>query len=53
MSWASKWIERQIKKRGGTKGAILWFAGKVVKVTPTKKDDEMYNKLKQLMEEFK
>lgn len=53
MSWASKWIQRQVKKRGGTKEAILWFASKVVKVTPTKKDDEMYAKLKEMMEEFK
>ena len=53
MSWASKWIERQVKKRGGTRGAILWFAGKVVKLTPTKKDDEMYAKLKEMMEELK
>ena len=53
MSWASKWVGRQIKKRGGKIGAILWFAKKVVKATPTKKDDEMYAKLKVFMEEYK
>jgi|TARA_R100000306_G_C4349815_1_gene129535 hypothetical protein len=51
MSWASKYIERQIKKRG-TKGMILWVMGLIAKATPSKKDDEMIEKIKKIMKEF-
>ena len=51
MSWASKYIERQIKKRG-TKGMILWVMGLIAKATPSKKDDEMIEKIKKFMKEF-
>jgi hypothetical protein len=51
MSWASKYIERQIKKRG-TKGMIIWVMGLIAKATPSKKDDEMIEKIKKVMKEF-
>ena len=51
MSWASKYIERQIKKRG-TKGMIIWVMGLIAKATPSKKDDEMIEKIKKIMKEF-
>ena len=51
MSWASKYIERQIKKRG-TKGMIIWVMGLIAKATPSKKDDEMVEKIKKVMKEF-
>ena len=52
MSLFSKWVDRVVSKRGKT-GAILWFAKMVVKVTPTKKDDEMFDKIKKILEEEK
>ena len=52
MSLFSKWIDRQVSKRGKA-GAILWFAGMVAKVTPSKKDDDMIAKIKKILEEEK
>ena len=51
MSMLSKYIERQIKKRGA-KGMILWVIGLIAKTTPSKKDDEMVEKIKKVMKEF-
>jgi len=51
MSMLSKYVERQIKKRGA-KGFFLWVAGLVAKATPSKKDDEMVAKIKAVLEEF-
>ena len=51
MSWASKYVERQIKKRGA-KGFFLWVAGLVAKATPSKKDDEMVAKIKAILKEY-
>jgi len=56
MSMFSKAIDRYIAKKvskHGMKGAIIWFIDKLVKATPTKKDDEMFVKIKQLIQEFK
>ena len=56
MSMFSKAVDRYIAKKvskHGTKGAIIWFIDKLVKATPTKKDDEMFVKIKQLIQEFK
>ena len=39
MSWASKYIQREIKKKGLTK-IIMYVVKQYVKMTPTKKDDE-------------
>jgi len=47
-----KYIARKLKKHG-TKGAIIWFLDKLVKATPTKKDDEMFVKIKQLIQDYK
>jgi hypothetical protein len=51
MSWASKYIERQIKKRGA-KGMILWVMGLIAKATPSKKDDDMVEKIKKVLNKF-
>ena len=47
MSMLSKYIERQVKKRG-TKGMILWVIG----LTPTKKDDQMVEEIKKVLNKF-
>jgi len=52
MSLFSKWVDRQVSKRGKA-GSILWFAKMVAKVTPSKKDDEMIDKIKKILEEPK
>ena len=59
MSMFSKYAERNIKKfiaskigKLGKKGAILWVVGFVVKHTPTKKDDEMLEKIKAVLREY-
>lgn len=46
-----KYIARKLKKHG-TRGAIIWFIDQIVKLTPTKKDDEMFAKIKQVIKEF-
>ena len=55
MSWASKYAERYISKKVaklGKKDAILWAVGKIVKYTPTKKDDEMFAVVKEALKKF-
>jgi hypothetical protein len=47
----SKYIGRQVKKRG-LKGFFLWIIGMVAKVTPTKKDDEMVEKIKAVLRKY-
>jgi hypothetical protein len=47
----SKYVERQIKKRGA-KAFFLWVAGLVAKATPSKKDDAMVEKIKAVLKEF-
>ena len=51
MSWASKYVERQIKKRGA-KGFFLWVAGLSAKATPSKKDDQMVAEIKKILGRF-
>jgi len=51
MSWASKYVDRQIKKRGA-KGFFLWVAGLIAKATPTKKDDQMVEEIKKVLKKF-
>ena len=56
MSMLSKAIDRYIAKKlkkYGTRGAIIWFIDQIVKLTPTKKDDEMFIKIRQLIQEYK
>jgi len=55
MSMLSKYVERYISKKvskHGMKGAVIWFIGKLVKLTPSKKDDEMFEKIKSVMKSF-
>ena len=55
MSWFSKYVDREITKRVaklGKKGAILWVVEKIVKKTPTKKDDEMFAVVKEALKKF-
>jgi len=51
MSMLSKYIGRQVKKRG-LKEFFLWIIGMVVKVTPTKKDDKMVAEIKKVLNKF-
>ena len=55
MSVLSKAIDRYIArkvKKHGMKGVILWFIGKLVKLTPTKKDDQMFAEVKKVIDKF-
>jgi|TARA_Y100000296_G_scaffold76744_1_gene97653 hypothetical protein len=59
MSILSKYAERNIKKfiaskigKLGKKGAILWAVGFIVKHTPTKKDDAMFEVVKKALKKF-
>jgi hypothetical protein len=55
MSWASKYIDRYIAKKIaklGKEGAILWAIEKIVKKTPTKKDDQMVEEIKKVLKKF-
>ena len=51
MSMLSSYIKRQIKKMG-VKAFIIKVLDVIVKLTPTKKDDEMVAKIKQVIKEF-
>ena len=51
MSMLSSYIKRQIKKMG-VKAFIMKVLDIIVKLTPTKKDDEMVAKIKQVIKEF-
>lgn len=51
MSMLSKYVERQIKKRGA-KAFFLWVAELIAKATPSKKDDQMVAEIKNLLNRF-
>tara|TARA_R110001592_G_scaffold64618_5_gene198442 strand:+ start:9 stop:167 length:159 start_codon:yes stop_codon:yes gene_type:complete len=51
MSLLSKWIDKQVKKKG-IKAFIIWILDIVARATKTKKDDEMVEKMKKVMKEF-
>ena len=51
MSMLSSWVKRQVKKRG-MKAFILKVLDILVKLTPSKKDDEMLAKIKAVLKEF-
>ena len=51
MSMLSKYVERQIKKRGA-KGFFLWVAELIAKATPSKKDDQMLAEIKKVLKKF-
>ena len=47
----SKYVERQIKKRGA-KAFFLWVAELIAKTTPSNKDDQMVAEIKNLLNKF-
>ena len=51
MSMLSSWVRRQVKKKGA-KAFILKVLEMIVKATPSKKDDEMVAKIKEVLAEF-
>ena len=51
MSMLSKYVERQIKKRGA-KAFFLWVAELIAKATPSKKDDQMVAEIKKILKKF-
>jgi len=51
MSWASKYVQRQVRKRG-LKGFIIWVLDLVAKATPSKEDDKIVAKIKEAMKSF-
>ena len=51
MSMLSSWIKRQIRKRG-MKAFIIKVLDIAVEATPSKKDDEMLKKVKQVLSKF-
>ena len=51
MSMLSKYVERQIKKRGA-KAFFLWVAELIAKATPSKKDDQMVAEIKKIIKKF-
>ena len=51
MSMLSSYIKRQVKKRGA-KAFIVKVLDIIVKATPSKKDDEMVAKIKEVLSEL-
>ncbi len=51
MSMLSKWIDRQVRKKG-IKAFIIWILDIVTKATKNKNDDAMVAKMKKVMKEF-
>jgi hypothetical protein len=49
--YVGEYIAKKVAKLG-MKGAIIWFIRKLVKLTPSKKDDEMLAKIKSVMDDF-
>jgi len=51
MSMLSVYVARQVKKRGA-KAMILKVVGMIVKATKSKKDDEMLEKIKEILKDY-
>ncbi len=51
MSMLSSYIKRQVKKHGA-KALIIKVLDIIVKATPSKKDDEMVAKIKEVLSEL-
>ena len=51
MSMLSSWVRRQIRKRG-MKAFIIKVLDIAVQATPSKKDDQMLKKIKQVVSKF-
>ncbi len=47
----SSWVRKQIKKKGA-KAFMLKVLDMIVKATPSKKDDEMVAKMKEVLADF-
>jgi len=51
MSMLSSWVRKQIKKKGA-KAFIVKILDMIAAATPSKKDDEMVAKIKEVLSEF-
>ena len=51
MSMLSKYIGRQVKKRGA-KGFFIWIIEIIAKATASKKDDQMVAEVKKVLNKF-
>ena len=51
MSMLSSWVRKQVKKKGA-KAFMLKVLDMIVKATPSKKDDEMVAKVKEVLAEL-
>ena len=51
MSMLSSWVRKQVKKKGA-KAFMLKVLDMIVKATPSKKDDEMVAKIKEVLAEM-
>ena len=51
MSMLSVWVKKQVRKRG-MKAFMLKILDIAVNATPSKKDDELLKKVKQVLKEF-
>ena len=51
MSMLSSWVKRQVRKRG-MRAFILKVLDIAVQATPSKKDDEMVAKIKEVLSEL-
>jgi hypothetical protein len=51
MSMLSSWVKKQVKKKG-SKVFIIKVLDMIAKATPSKKDDEMVAKIKEILAEF-
>jgi|TARA_R100000322_G_scaffold150561_1_gene107716 hypothetical protein len=49
MSIVSKLIKKQVKKKGGLAGILIWVGDIAVKATPDVKDDLLWNKVKAIL----
>ena len=49
MSIVSKLIKKQVKKKGGLAGILIWVGDIAVKSTPDVKDDLLWNKVKAIL----
>jgi len=51
MSMLSVYIKNQVKKNGA-KAIVLKVVGMIVKATKSKKDDEMLEKIKEILKDY-
>ena len=51
MSMLSSWVRKQVKKKGA-KAFMLKILDIIVSATPSKKDDEMLEKIKEVLKNY-